>query len=103
MLDGAEQMGRLDWLQFHRRTQTAGGLIITSHRPGRLPTLLGCATTPALLTEIVTELLGDPRSAAALQLDELYQRHAGNLRHALRELYDVYAERPAGAFTAGPA
>ena len=103
MLDGAEQMGRLAWFQFRRRARAAGGLVITSHRPGRLPTLLECATTPALLAEIVTDLLGSERAVAALDLRELHERHAGNLRHALRELYDVYAEQPADAFTAGPA
>ena len=101
MLDGAEQMGRLAWFRFYHRARAAGGLVITSHRPGRLPTLLECATTPALLREIVTDLLGSKRAAAAPDLCELHRRHAGNLRHALRELYDVYAERPAGAFTAG--
>jgi len=91
-LDGAEQLSRWTWRWFRRRMQNYGGLVITSHRAGLLPTLIDCQTTPDLLEDIVTQLVSKP----SVQLQEttrlLYSQHHGNLRDALRELYDLYAE-----------
>lgn len=89
-LDGAEQLGRLSWFEVRTRTREAGGLVITSHRPGLLPTLYECRTTPELLAEIVGELGAEPPAR------DLLDRHGGNVRAALRELYDVYAGGPSG-------
>lgn len=89
-LDGAEQLGPIAWLRFRWRARRAGGLIVTTHRPGRLATLIECTTSVSLLHRIIRRLapdgLGTAPSAA-----ELFTRHHGNLRDALRELYDVYA------------
>ena len=71
------------------RSQAAGGLLITSHRPGLLPTLLECETSPELLEGIVRDLVG-PRWTAS-RSEELFARHGGNVREALREMYDVWA------------
>src|SRR5215210_193427 len=49
-LDGAELLGRFAWLRVRFFCRRAAGLIVTSHRPGLLPTLLECSTTPELLT-----------------------------------------------------
>jgi hypothetical protein len=91
LLDGAEQLGRLSWLEVRTRSRAAGGLVITSHRPGLLPTLYECRTTPELLSGIVRDLLGEESGGAHPAPRELFARHHGNLRDALRELYDVYA------------
>jgi hypothetical protein len=88
LLDGAEQLGWLSWMEVRLRTRRAGGLVITSHRPGLLATLFECETTPELLAGIVRELAGDGVDAG-----ELHARHAGNVRNALRELYDRWAGR----------
>lgn len=87
LLDGAEQMGRTSWARFERRSRAAGGLIVTSHRAGLLPTLIETRTSPDLLAALVEQLLGE-RPA---ELRGLFEKHAGNLREALRELYDRYA------------
>lgn len=89
-VDGAEQLGRWSWLSLRLRSRAAGGLLITSHRPGLLPTLLDCATTPELLEGIVRDLLGD-ETVARPDLEALFARHGGNVREALWELYDVWA------------
>lgn len=83
LLDGAEQLGPLSWLLLKRRCRGAGGLLVTSHRPGLLPTLLECDTSPELLAGIVREL-----GAEVPDPEALFARHGGNLRNALRELYD---------------
>jgi hypothetical protein len=91
LLDGAEQLDRLSWFEVRMRTQDAGGLVITSHRPGLLPTLHECRTSPGLLAEIVAELTGAEMETEE-QLTPLFIRHVGNVRDALRELYDAYAD-----------
>ncbi|MFL6203121.1 MAG: hypothetical protein ACJ76J_28465 [Thermoanaerobaculia bacterium] len=82
-LDGAELLGRLAWLRVRLSCRRAGGLIVTSHRPGLLPTLLECDTTPELLAGLVRELTGEE-----LETGELFIRHGGNLRLAFWEMYD---------------
>ncbi|MBM4026951.1 MAG: hypothetical protein FJ280_16350 [Planctomycetes bacterium] len=92
LLDGADLIRRSDWAIMKRYTIThAYGVVITAHHPGRLPTLLECTTSPELLREIVAELLPQGHPIPAELLDSLYQRHQGNLRACLRELYDLYA------------
>jgi hypothetical protein len=89
LLDGAEQMGRLAWWRFARRARKARGLVITSHRAGLLPTLVECETSAGLLRGIVEDLA--PGVAAGGRAEALFARHGGNVREALRELYDVHA------------
>jgi hypothetical protein len=90
-LDGAEQLTRARWMMFRWRSRRAGGVLITSHRPGLLPTLIECTTSPELLDRIVSRLA--PQTESLRTPKDLFARHQGNLRDALRELYDVYAAR----------
>ena len=89
LFDGAEQLGRLAWWRFVRRSRRARGLVITSHRPGLLPTLVECETNVPLLRGIVADLHPGGSEEAA---EELFTRHSGNVREALRELYDRCAQ-----------
>jgi hypothetical protein len=88
-LDGAEQLPAAVWLWFRWSVRRAGGLVITAHRRGRLPTLVECATTADLLDRIVRRLA--PEGTAHPSPAALFARHRGNIRDALRELYDVHA------------
>jgi len=90
-LDGAEQLDWARWMMFRWRIRRAGGVLITSHRPGLLPTLIECTTSPELLDRIVSRLA--PPTDGVRTPQELFKRHHGNVRDALRELYDVYAAR----------
>ena len=85
LVDGAEQLDPLSWWTLRLRSRAAAGLIITSHRPGLLPTLHEHRTTPELLAGIVADLEG---KADGGEIAELFARHRGDLRLALRELYD---------------
>jgi hypothetical protein len=89
-LDGAEQLGSIAWMWFRWRARHAGGLIVTTHRSGRLATLVNCTTNAALLDRIIKRL-APSGLATTPPAAELFTRHRGNLRNALRELYDVYA------------
>jgi hypothetical protein len=91
LFDGAEQLSWWARRRFERRTRTAGGLIITSHRAGWLPALIECRTTAELLGEIVDEILQGATHPVRNLTPELFQKHEGNLRDALRELYDLFA------------
>ena len=85
-VDSAEQLGWLGWRELLRLARHAEALIISTHQPGRLPTLFACRTCPELLAELVAELNGERPDCAAL-----WQDHGGNVRTALRQLYDECA------------
>ncbi len=90
-LDGAEQLGIRAWLRFRKMTRKFRGVIITAHRRMRMPVLWRCCTSPELLQELITELW--PACPAVQDVAErYYRRHAGNLRGALRELYDRFPD-----------
>lgn len=92
LLDGADALGYAQWTFLKRHIlRHAAGLIITTHRPGRLPTLIDCATTPQLLGEIVAELLPETGDAQADSFKQLFCHHQGNIRNCLRDLYDCCA------------
>lgn len=91
LLDGAEQLGWLAWTSFARRSRSAGGLLVTGHQPGRLTTLLETRTSPELLEGLVDQILGDRSGDVRPLLQPLFEKHGGNLRDALRSLYDHYA------------
>ncbi len=91
LLDGAEQMGWWPWRRFLRRSARSGGLIITSHRAGLLPTLIECHPTPELLEHLLRELLGAPASKLREEAQKLYAACQGNIREVLRGLYDICA------------
>ena len=89
LLDGAEQLSWATWRRFLWQTRSTAGLIITTHKPGRLPTLIECRTSIELLCELVTELLGVSTQTIRDQSAGLFDRHHGNIREALREFYDT--------------
>lgn len=91
LFDGAEQLSWVAWQWFKWRTRRAAGLIITTHRPGRLPTLWECLTTSHMLSAIIAEVLAGSRLPAPADPSELFWKHEGNLRDALRECYDLVA------------
>jgi len=91
LFDGAEQLGRFAWFRFERATRAAGGLLVTTHRAGRLPPLIETTTTPELLDGLVGEILGHGATDVRSITRGLFEKHRGNLREALRELYDHYA------------
>lgn len=88
LVDGAEQLGALDWLRLRRAARRHAGLIITAHTPGRLPTLVECRTSVELLEELVERLAPQHFEAWRPHLAALFLQHGGNLRLCLRTLYD---------------
>lgn len=91
LFDGCEQLGLVNWWRFHWQTRKARGLIVTMHRAGRLPVLWRCSTNADLLRELVGRLAETTSIADTELIQQLYASHSGNLREALRELYDMAA------------
>jgi len=91
LLDGADHMPRLSWLRLRQAASRIGGLLITSHRPGLLPTIIETAASLSVVRDIVAELLGGSCAAVESVLPELLARRGGNVRLVLRDLYDIYA------------
>lgn len=88
LLDGSEQLSPWAWWRWKRWSRRAGGVLITRHRPGGLPTLLQLQTSPQLLADLLTELW--PGSLADLPAppDQLWREENGDLRLVFRRLYD---------------
>ncbi len=93
LLDSAERLSWIEWQQFKWAVRRAAGLVITSHCSGWLPTLLECRTTPKLFEQIVRELIGEDLDGLAREsISETFMAHGGNIRAALRALYDFVAD-----------
>lgn len=96
LLDGFDHLPRLARFRLLRHAAKIGGLLATSHRTERsLPTLIDLAPSVDLLEDLARDLAG--AEIGGLDLAEIHRRHRGNLRTALRELYDLWAAREGGS------
>lgn len=93
LFDGSEQMNWWRWQIFLWQTRKSKGLIITVHKPSKLPTILRTSTSFDYFKEIVHELIQNHSNLQNLstseQLYNLFEKHGGNIRLALRDLYDL--------------
>lgn len=69
------------------------GLIATSHGPVRMPTLVRCGTTPALLARLVADLPDHGGLIGADDVTAAFMAHGGDIREALYDLYDRFERR----------
>jgi len=89
LLDGAEQLSTRHWLSVRGAASQAAGFVVTVHRTSRLPVVLELETNGYLLDNLVHELTGGKLPDHEAQA--ILHRHRGNMREALRELYDRWA------------
>ena len=89
----------MEWSRLCLAARPAGVLVVTTHREGRLPMLHRCTTSAALLGELAGELVGElagelvpPAVLASVSFADLFARQEGNIRTALRALYDRFAD-----------
>jgi hypothetical protein len=94
-LDSAETLSPGARRRLLAATRPAAGLVVATHPPARLPVVAAPETTPELLADIVEDLAGADLAARLPPAGELFARHGGNVRTALRELYDYCAGRSA--------
>lgn len=93
LFDGAEQLGGFALGRFMKRCSDVRAIVTTAHQPSRVPTLLQAKVTPELLARCMRRL--DPAGDNGVA-ELLFERHAGNLRHALLECYDLSATNGVG-------
>ncbi|MBN1125309.1 MAG: hypothetical protein JXA82_09900 [Sedimentisphaerales bacterium] len=94
LLDGADHFSRRTWQNLKNRIMKVGrGLVVTSHKPDLLPTWVRCQPSPQRFIEITEQLLRsiDQHPFDSIFLEHLFFQHKGNIRDALRALYDIMA------------
>ncbi len=88
LVDGIERVNWWQRTRLYRRT--SAGLVVTVHRPCRLPTWIQLESSPELIRELVDELgLGADEILTASE--HALAHHTGNIRDALRSMYDDIA------------
>ena len=92
-VDGWERLGLLAGPMRLVAHMLRRRLLITSHRPAGLPVLWKCATTPALLRAVVARVPDHGGVVNEMDIDAAFQRHGGNVREALSDLYDTIERR----------
>lgn len=86
--DGAEQLSDWQWKRFLKQSEGFFGLIITTHQPGRLPTIFECTTSIDLLENLVERLAPQSKKTLLPYLPRLFEWYSGNIRGCVRELYN---------------
>jgi len=87
LLDGYDHLPRWAKVWVGYKSRFAGAVVVTSHRRCRLRTVAKTQTSPALLHALVTQLAGRDYADGA-DCNALWHETRGNLRDALRLLYD---------------
>jgi hypothetical protein len=90
LLDGSDELGVRDWSRVLLASRRAGGLLVATHGRSLLPTLYRCRPDAHLLADLMRDLHRGC-TCALPSAEALLARHGGNLREALRELYDLHA------------
>ena len=95
IVDGYEQLSRFSRFRLRRVCARLGlGLLVTTHRPVRLPELFRTRPDLALAQRIVDRLLAQDRSLVTPEeVADRFSARQGDLREMLFDLYDVYERR----------
>jgi hypothetical protein len=91
LVDGLERLSFLRRQRLITHSRTFAGFIATTHRSGRLRTLIRCRTSQRTLMAVLDSLdLNRPKIARPALA--LLSKRKGNVRLVLRDLYDQYAD-----------
>jgi adenylate kinase len=95
MIDGYEQLSAWNRWRIERRCRRDGrGLLVTTHRPTRLPELYRTEVDGKLLERVVEHLLADRlRLITSAEVQRMFARHGENVRESLFALYDLHERR----------
>jgi hypothetical protein len=91
IVDGYEQLGLLARWRLHRWCRQAGhGLLVTTHRPARLPIIYRTLSSLDTAHELVRQLTENTAIVIDPQfVERAFRAHDGNLREVFFDLYDV--------------
>jgi hypothetical protein len=100
VIDGYEQLGWLVRRNLRDRCRRRkAGLLVTAHRPLRLPVLWRTEPSLGVAQAVVSRLLPTEHAGIITPEDVAVacRAHGGNLRETLFALYDVFESRKGGA------
>ena len=94
VIDGYEQLGWLERRRLKRDCRRAGaGLVVTSHAPTGLPTLIRLAPDRSLIEQLVRELCAEASTGVtAGDVAASHARHGSNVREIFFDLYDRHEQ-----------
>ncbi|HEX4414000.1 MAG TPA: hypothetical protein VH107_10265 [Lacipirellulaceae bacterium] len=95
VIDGFEQLG---WPQrlflAYRSRQKRTGLLVTAHRPIRLPTLVRLNPPQSLVTRLVADLCTEVSTPVTLDdISDSYACHGSDVREIFFDLYDRHERK----------
>ncbi len=95
IIDGYEQLGWFERARVKRQCRRAnGGLLVTSHAPTNIPTLIRLAPDARLIQQLVADLsarVSTPITPADVAAS--HACHGSNVREILFDLYDCHEQR----------
>lgn len=98
IVDGYEQLSRMSRVIVRSRCYLRDcGLLVTAHTDAGLPILVRTTGSEDTLQQLIAEHL-PPHGGCIMPADirDVFDRHQGNLREALFDLYDRFESRRAG-------
>jgi energy-coupling factor transporter ATP-binding protein EcfA2 len=95
IIDGYEQLGWPARLQLWHHSRSIGaGLLVTSHTPVRIPTLIRVAPDRRLVDQLVGDLCSElSTTITRADIAASHACHGSNVREILFDLYDRHEER----------
>jgi hypothetical protein len=94
IVDGYEQLTWWSRRQLARRVrERQAGLLVTSHAPTGLPTLVVVAPRWEAAEQVVRRLVPDENIITTDDIQRTFRACDGNIREMLFQLYDVYQAR----------
>jgi hypothetical protein len=96
IIDGYEQLTWWSRRQLARRVRDRqAGLLVTSHAPTGLPTVMVVAPRLEAAEQVVRRLVPDKQAITSDDVERSFRACDGNIREMLFQLYDVYQARHA--------
>jgi energy-coupling factor transporter ATP-binding protein EcfA2 len=94
IIDGYEQLGWVSRLQLWFRCRSAdAGLLVTSHAPVRIPTLIRLAPDRELVEQLISDLCRKvSTNITPADIAASHACHGSNVREILFDLYDRHEE-----------
>jgi hypothetical protein len=95
IIDGYEQLGWLARVHVSLRCFVTGaGLLVTSHKPTRIPALIHLAPDRQLIEQLVDDLCAEVSTTITrADIAASHACHGSNVREILFDLYDRHEER----------
>ncbi len=90
LIDSSERIDPLLWQFVRWRLRNCRYIVIAAHNAGRYQTVHKTETSPELLSDLLAELLPE-LTAIPVEPTKLFELHGGNIRTALRQLYDYFS------------